>query len=221
MGTAATPWTEDRVQTVHSMWTAGFSATQIAERLGGVTRNAVIGQIHRRGWNRNKASAPVIKRHASAPSTKFRWSQDRDNRLAELFVSGADDRDIAAEIGTTVWSIISRRKVLRLLRENKGPGPTARIPKPRDPVPLVTAAWTALPGVEPLVRLDAQSNHCKWPITVEGDELSFCCGSKAAGGPYCATHKLRSIAPKQPADVIKAQRRFIQSHGVMIHGKAA
>lgn len=42
-------WTEDRVEILRKLWTDGLSASQIAAELGGVTRNAVIGKVHRLG----------------------------------------------------------------------------------------------------------------------------------------------------------------------------
>ncbi|MGB6229459.1 MAG: GcrA family cell cycle regulator, partial [Litorimonas sp.] len=42
-------WTEDRVETLSKLWADGLSASQIAKQLGGVTRNAVIGKVHRLG----------------------------------------------------------------------------------------------------------------------------------------------------------------------------
>ena len=42
-------WTDERVETLTTMWTEGKSASQIAKELGGVTRNAVIGKVHRLG----------------------------------------------------------------------------------------------------------------------------------------------------------------------------
>ena len=43
-------WTEDRVEQLRTLWTEGLSASQIARVLGGgVTRNAVIGKVHRLG----------------------------------------------------------------------------------------------------------------------------------------------------------------------------
>jgi GcrA cell cycle regulator len=42
-------WTDDRVETLKKLWTEGLSASQIAKQLGGVTRNAVIGKVHRLG----------------------------------------------------------------------------------------------------------------------------------------------------------------------------
>ncbi|MFN3615775.1 MAG: GcrA family cell cycle regulator, partial [Rubrimonas sp.] len=42
-------WTDDRVEKLQQMWAEGQSAAQIAKALGGVTRNAVIGKVHRLG----------------------------------------------------------------------------------------------------------------------------------------------------------------------------
>jgi GcrA cell cycle regulator len=42
-------WTEERVELLRKLWTEGLSASQIAKQLGGVTRNAVIGKVHRLG----------------------------------------------------------------------------------------------------------------------------------------------------------------------------
>ena len=42
-------WTDERVETLKRMWNEGQSASQIAKELGGVTRNAVIGKVHRLG----------------------------------------------------------------------------------------------------------------------------------------------------------------------------
>ncbi|MDI7776072.1 GcrA family cell cycle regulator [Asticcacaulis sp. EMRT-3] len=42
-------WTDERVDTLKKLWQDGHSASQIAKQLGGVTRNAVIGKVHRLG----------------------------------------------------------------------------------------------------------------------------------------------------------------------------
>ena len=69
-------WTEDRVEILTKLWAEGLSASQIANRLGGVTRNAVIGKVHRLGLSgrakpsRPKTvskSKPSVKRVASKP----------------------------------------------------------------------------------------------------------------------------------------------------------
>ena len=40
-------WTDERVETLKKLWADGLSASQIAAQLGGVSRNAVIGKVHR------------------------------------------------------------------------------------------------------------------------------------------------------------------------------
>lgn len=42
-------WTDERVEELKKLWQDGLSASQIAKQLGGVTRNAVIGKVHRLG----------------------------------------------------------------------------------------------------------------------------------------------------------------------------
>lgn len=69
-------WTDERVETLKRMWAEGLSASQIAKDLGGVTRNAVIGKVHRLGLsNRTEggeapaAAAPAAEQQASAPAS--------------------------------------------------------------------------------------------------------------------------------------------------------
>jgi GcrA cell cycle regulator len=54
-------WTDERVETLKTLWLDGLSASQIAKQLGGVTRNAVIGKVHRLGLSgRATPSQPMI-----------------------------------------------------------------------------------------------------------------------------------------------------------------
>ena len=50
-------WSEDRVEQLKKLWEAGLSASQIAAELGNVTRNAVIGKVHRLGLS-GRAKSP-------------------------------------------------------------------------------------------------------------------------------------------------------------------
>lgn len=58
-------WTDDRVENLKKLWQDGLSASQIAKQLGGVTRNAVIGKVHRLGLSGraapSKPARPVFK----------------------------------------------------------------------------------------------------------------------------------------------------------------
>ena len=55
-------WTDERVETLKKLWAEGLSASQIAGRLGGVTRNAVIGKVHRLGLS-GRATTSRMKTH--------------------------------------------------------------------------------------------------------------------------------------------------------------
>ena len=66
-------WTEDRVEKLKTMWTEGNSASQIAKALGDVTRNAVIGKVHRLGLS-NRASSVKSNREKSPGSSSFKGS---------------------------------------------------------------------------------------------------------------------------------------------------
>lgn len=63
-------WSDDRVELLKKLWTEGFSASQIAAEIGNVSRNAVIGKIHRLGLCRDKdprKSAPRRQVRAAKP----------------------------------------------------------------------------------------------------------------------------------------------------------
>ena len=70
-------WTDDRVELLKKLWAEGLSASQIANRLGGVTRNAVIGKVHRLGL-----SGRTTTSRAKAPRTRRRpaHTQNRNAR---------------------------------------------------------------------------------------------------------------------------------------------
>jgi GcrA cell cycle regulator len=62
-------WTEERIGTLKTMWEAGQTASQIAEALGGVSRNAVIGKAHRLGLQ-SRPSPVVTKEEARAAAER-------------------------------------------------------------------------------------------------------------------------------------------------------
>ena len=71
-------WSEDRVTTLKALWLDGRSASQIAKQLGGVTRNAVIGKIHRLGLSgRAVPSAPARPARSPAPRRPPRTTAPR------------------------------------------------------------------------------------------------------------------------------------------------
>ena len=72
MTDAGATWTDERIELLKNLWSEGRSASQIAAEIGGVTRNAVIGKVHRLGLSgRGKAkaaNAPRPRKATRAPS---------------------------------------------------------------------------------------------------------------------------------------------------------
>ncbi|MET0295181.1 MAG: GcrA family cell cycle regulator [Phenylobacterium sp.] len=60
-------WTDERVETLKKLWQDGLSASQIAKQLGGVTRNAVIGKVHRLGLSGRAAPSKPARPAFKAP----------------------------------------------------------------------------------------------------------------------------------------------------------
>ena len=74
-------WTEDRVEILTKLWAEGLSASQIAKQLGGVTRNAVIGKVHRLGLSgRAKPSRPKKATNVRSASPRKRAATSRKPR---------------------------------------------------------------------------------------------------------------------------------------------
>ena len=71
-------WTDERVELLKKLWAEGLSASQIAGRLGGVTRNAVIGKVHRLGLSGRATSS-----RSSSPRPR-RTHVPRANRTPSL-----------------------------------------------------------------------------------------------------------------------------------------
>ena len=74
-------WTDERVELLKKLWAEGLSASQIAGRLGGVTRNAVIGKVHRLGL-----SGRVTSSRSSSPRPR-RTHVPRQHRTPSLLFS--------------------------------------------------------------------------------------------------------------------------------------
>ncbi len=82
-------WTDERVAILSKLWADGLSASQIAAELGGVTRNAVIGKVHRLGLSgRAKPTSSGIKRVKRAPRSGSYNSRPRSSRSLATAKSG-------------------------------------------------------------------------------------------------------------------------------------
>lgn len=117
-------WTDPaRVELVKKLWADGLSASQIAGRLGGVTRNAVIGKVHRLGLS-GRATTSRMKSHrprkvakyptrTSAPA-KMKKAGFRSSAMAELYATSGDAMDAARLAPDLIIPITEQRTLLNL-----------------------------------------------------------------------------------------------------------
>jgi GcrA cell cycle regulator len=80
-------WSDDRVTTLTLLWRDGLSASQIAKALGGVTRNAVIGKIHRLGLSGRPAPSRPARVRAVRPARLPAAANPHRLKIAPVFLA--------------------------------------------------------------------------------------------------------------------------------------
>jgi GcrA cell cycle regulator len=162
-------WTDERVELLRKLWSEGLSASQIAAQLGSVTRNAVIGKVHRlklSSRGRTTAAAPRQKK-ASHGATGSKTS----SRSATV------TRSVTTSIGATA------------LQTQFDAEPVARYH-------LRPVENVVVPISRRLQLVQLSERTCKWP---NGDPLtedfSFCGNDAAETGPYCGYHARIAFQP--------------------------
>lgn len=166
-------WTDERVERLKRLWAEGLSASQIAAQLGGVSRNAVIGKVHRLNLpGRAKAGGSTVaartpKRPAPAPRP-------------QNFTARPAARPIARTAGAA------------LLKEEA----ETDLVESTELVPVTTRTNVVVPISRRLVLTELTERTCKWPI---GDPMSedfhFCGCESAESSPYCAYHAKLAYQP--------------------------
>lgn len=116
--TSAT-WTDERIERLTKLWAEGFSASQIAAELGHVSRNAVIGKVHRLGLASRKTtttSAGPTKRIASGGHYGRKQSPVRVQRPAVIgnLAVATDIEDAMPAVSTRVLPIFPRVTLVEL-----------------------------------------------------------------------------------------------------------
>ncbi|MEM0923790.1 MAG: GcrA family cell cycle regulator [Pseudomonadota bacterium] len=173
-------WTDDRVEKLKELWAEGMSASQIAKSLGGVTRNAVIGKVHRLG---------LSNRGAGTTGTQAEDQKAQEKAQPKL-AQPAETPEPAPE--------------------PVKPAPPQRIPpairdasQPRAPglpTPEEEAARATLVEIEKMAKklslLELTERTCKWPIGDPAEENFFFCGLPCLPGkPYCEHHVAVAFQP--------------------------
>jgi GcrA cell cycle regulator len=164
------PWTDERVELLKKLWSDGLSASQIAGRLGmGVTRNAVIGKVHRL----NLAGRATQPRNA-APRAP------REPRMPGISRPHAPSMPTA---GSSALKPMPRHE------HHTRPMP---LPEPK-PLRLVD-----LPKDGRITILHLSDKTCRWPIGDPGtEEFCFCGHGPRDGSPYCEYHARIAYQPAQ------------------------
>lgn len=170
-------WTDDRVELLKKLWAEGLSASQIAAKLGGVSRNAVIGKVHRlKLSSRGRATNPSTRTKKSAKSPATPKTGQR---------SSGYTRSQPISIGATA---LQQHFVTEIV--------AAPALKPVEDV--------VIPISKNLKLVELTERTCKWPI---GDPLHedfhFCGNESAENAPYCTYHARLAF---QPASERRKQR---------------
>lgn len=187
-------WTDDRVETLKRMWSEGQSASAIAKELGGVTRNAVIGKVHRLGLS-NRTEEPDAAAPAPAPAPE---PVAREKPAAPRAVPQPAAAPLRPEPAP---------EPVAVQPEPEPSTQPAFVPVPRRPIvpagqplpPQPSAneispeALASVREVEKrakkLTLMELTERTCKWPIGDPAtDKFWFCGLPSVAGKPYCEAH---------------------------------
>lgn len=163
-------WNDERVELLKKLWSDGLSASQIAGRLGGVTRNAVIGKVHRLGLS-GRATTSRMKSH-----------RPRTRPQAATAAPGAKNQRLMKPRFAAVGNPALRNLYMGDSEPYTPPAEEVDIPlKERKYIQTLT------------------ENCCRWPIgDPQLPEFHFCGKKKVAGLPYCELHARRAFQPPQP-----------------------
>jgi GcrA cell cycle regulator len=207
-------WTDERIERLKEMWTRGMTASQIADELGGVSRNAVIGKAHRLGLQSrpspvkpNEAAGEEEVPAAAAPDPAPAAEESSDfPATTALDVPGEPPFDLeddvdesaraatsapAAAAGAVPGSEAPQPKVVSI-----GPGGFVRQGPGEQQAPIPPAPPRRLVPAKPSPEiadktslLDLNERICKWPIGHPGEPDFHFCGNPANPGfPYCVQH---------------------------------
>ncbi len=186
-------WTDERVELLKKKWTEGQSASQIAKELGGVTRNAVIGKVHRLGLsNRAGASAAPSAPAASAakpvakdkPATPSSPKAARPEPKAAAKEKPAANAESSADEADTIPMSAARRAIIPA-GQPLPPQPSANEISPEALAKVSEVEKTA----KKLTLMELTEKTCKWPVGDPATDNFWFCGLPVQQGkPYCEAH---------------------------------
>ena len=182
-------WTDERVETLKRMWGEGQSASQIAKELGGVTRNAVIGKVHRLGLSNRAGTAgadPVEAVPAPAPEVVEEKPQMRTESATPQRAPKPDpEAEEVEELDENGIPISAARRAIIPAGQPLPPQPSANEISPEALAKVNEVEKTA----KKIGLMELTEKTCKWPV---GDPATpdfwFCGLPSQQGKPYCEAH---------------------------------
>ena len=183
-------WTDERVETLKKMWADGQSASQIAKELGGVTRNAVIGKVHRLGLSNRVGGGKADEDEAAAPvapaATPLRpeppLRATTEPRAAEA--RPAVERPAPPPGGATITPLPIRKAIIPA-GQPLPPQPSANEISPE----ALASVREVEKRAKRLTLMELTERTCKWPIGDPAtDDFWFCGLPTQPGKPYCEAH---------------------------------
>jgi GcrA cell cycle regulator len=210
-------WTDERIEKLTKMWEGGSTASQIAEELGGVSRNAVIGKAHRLELKarpspvkaNDKADGPAqaAARPAKAAEPAPRAATPRPAAAPAAPRAAAPTASSAAASTPSSDSIpapVSAKPQQRIVSVGpggflrQGPGDQQAPIPPAPPRRLVPAKPSPeIAGKTSLLELNERI--CRWPMGHPGEaDFHFCGQAVNPGFPYCVEHCGRAYQAQLP-----------------------
>lgn len=187
-------WTDERVELLAKLWSEGFSASQIAAQLGGVTRNAVIGKVHRLKLEGRAKSPGAIAEPAASSKPQLVEVESDSEALADmeppvrLSSISSVSRPVGRSIGASMGGGSGAATALKMDTEIEL---VAEIEPQRA---VVTGEVVPISRNLTLVQLSDRT--CKWPL---GDPLlpdfRFCGNHSNDATPYCLYHARIAFQP--------------------------
>jgi GcrA cell cycle regulator len=179
-------WTDERVETLKRMWAEGQSASQIAKELGGVTRNAVIGKVHRLGLSNRVSGGKDDEDETPVAAAKPEPRPEPAAARAEPAPRpAAAERPAPAQSPASNVTPLPIRKAIVPAGQPLPPQPSANEISPE--------ALASVREVEKRARrltlMELTERTCKWPIGDPAtDDFWFCGLPSLPGKPYCEAH---------------------------------
>ena len=205
-------WTDERIATLKKMWESGSTASQIADELGGVSRNAVIGKAHRLGLKSRPSPVkanekPKGKAKAKAPAKPVAKKPAPKPVAATPATKPASAPPAQAAAGPVNQSQPIPNKIPDLPKivsigpggfQRQGPGDQQAPIPPAPPRRLVPAKPD--PSIaDKTSLLDLSDKVCRWPMGHPGEpDFHFCGEAVNPGFPYCVEHCGRAYQAQLP-----------------------